>query len=126
MISKEQKRSAFALEKIRKIGGSVTKDMANFIVGTPTMILQNGFGQTMAFLLSKRKEKTDKHGFVFEVIRDWAVKENPKLKKDDMDFLNGISGMDQTLYLTLQEETLMLLQWLKRYAKAFQDDKEEG
>jgi CRISPR-associated protein Cmr5 len=127
MVSKEQKRSAFALKKIEQLGGSISKDMANFIVGTPTMILQNGFGQTMAFLLSKNKDKKDKHGFVFDVIQNWAVRENPEVaRNDDLAFLSSISKMDQDLYMNLQEETLMLLQWLKRYARAFQEDKQEG
>lgn len=127
MVSKEQKRSEFALEKIDSLG-SVKEDLVNFIVGTPTMILQNGFGQTMAFFLSKSglKKKHDKHTFVFDVIAEWTQRENPDIQKDPKSFLELLSKLDQTSYMTLQEETLKMLQWLKRYARAFQDEDGKG
>lgn len=129
MLSKEQKRSKYALERLEKLD-KIDKDLANFIVGTPTMILQNGFGQTMAFLLSKGngKDKNEKHNFVFHTIVGWsnrAFDGSLEIKTDKNGFLNSISELDQSDYITLQEETLKLLQWLKRYARAFQEDKEE-
>lgn len=127
MISKEQERSKFALKEIDKLG-NVQKEMANFIVGTPTMILQNGFGQTMAFLLSKSKDKNDKYGFVFNTIAQWAEKEFPEIEINEAkkSLVTAVSSMDQTVYITLQEESLKILQWLKRYARAFQEEENKG
>ena len=121
MISKEQKRSEFALKRLQQ-HGKINKELANFIVGTPTMILQNGFGQTMAFLLSKGngKNQDEKHNFVFNTICAWSGKENTKITEDKNTFFNTIAGLSQDEYLILQEEALKLLQWLKRYARAFQ------
>ncbi len=126
MISKEQKRSAFALQHLQK-HGQINKDLANFIVGTPTMILQNGFGQAMAFLLSKGngKKKDEKHNFVFNTICAWSGKENNKISEDKNTFFNTVAGLSQEEYLNLQEEALKLLQWLKRYARAFQEESKE-
>jgi len=129
MISKEQKRSDFALEQLKNTfstGGNLTikKELANFIVGAPTMILQNGFGQTMAFLLSKCKGKTDKkdkHFFTFETIARWSERVNEKVPSEKAGFFGAVSSLDQTDYLKLQEEALKMLQWLKRYARAFQE-----
>ena len=60
MQTKEQERAAFALKQITNIFGiPVAKDDANFVVGVPTMILTNGLGQTMAFLLAKGKSRRD-------------------------------------------------------------------
>ena len=52
-----QERSQFALERI--IGGKSkinedVKSFTSFTAGAPTVILQNGFGQAMAFWLSKK------------------------------------------------------------------------
>jgi len=123
MISKEQKRSKFALQCLQQ-HGTINKDLANFIVGTPTMILQNGFGQTMAFFLSKGngKDKNEKHNFVFNTICAWSHQENHDIPTDKNTFFNAVSGLSQEEYLILQEETLKLLQWLKRYARAFQEE----
>lgn len=122
MISKEQKRSKFALQCLQR-HGAIDKDLANFIVGMPTMILQNGFAQTMAFLLSKGngKDENEKHNFVFNTICAWSHQENNKIHSDKHIFFNAISELSQEEYLILQEEALKLLQWLKRYARAFQE-----
>ena len=129
MISKEQKRSDFALEQLKNTfsnGGNLTikKELANFIVGAPTMILQNGFGQTMAFLLSKCKGKTDKkdkHFFTFRTIARWSERVNEKVPSEKSAFFEAVSSLEQADYLKLQEEALKMLQWLKRYARAFQE-----
>jgi len=84
--------------------------------GLPSMILQNGFGQTLAFLLSKGK---DKHLAAFEIIALWLV--NRKFispSNQQLDILNQISKMNQAQYLQAQRETLAMLEWLKRYANA--------
>jgi CRISPR-associated protein Cmr5 len=127
MNSMEQKRSDFALQQINSgMNGtkSISSDLATFIVGTPTMILQNGLGQTMAFLLAKcpSKEQTmaNKHYFTFNAIVQWIRKVKPAIPADPMGFFNTVSNLDQQDYLTLQDEALKMLQWLKRYAKAFQ------
>ncbi|MFV9646819.1 MAG: type III-B CRISPR module-associated protein Cmr5 [Desulfobacterales bacterium] len=130
MISKEQKRSDFALKQLKDTfsnDGDLTikKDIANFIVGAPTMILQNGFGQTMAFLLSKCKgktEKKDKHFFTFTTIARWSERINEKVQPERSGFFEAVSSLEQTDYLKLQEEALKMLQWLKRYARAFQEE----
>lgn len=122
MQTKEQTRSAFALEQIRTVfNDQVDEKTANFIVGTPTLILTNGLGQTLAFLLSKKKELKQKA--VFDMIRKWLMKEIPALQGGaEMDFLKKFASLDQTTYLTCQQEALAMLQWLKRYARAFEKE----
>ena len=118
MQTKEQKRSAFALIQVEKVFGiPVDKETANFVVGVPTMVLANGLGQTLAFLLSKQK---DQHKKTFHAIKQWLETEEPGLKgKTDLQFLQAIAAIDQSVYLRAQQETLAMLQWLKRYVRAF-------
>lgn len=122
MQTKEQQRSAFALEKIQTVFRMpVSKDVANFIVGTPTLVLENGLGQTLAFLLSKQKQE---HTDICNILRDWLGQEIQTLQTtDNFTFLQQLAGLDQHKYLRAQQEALALLQWLKRYARAFQEDK---
>ena len=121
MQTKEQKRSLFALEQIsRHFNDQVDQETANFIVGMPTMILTNGLGQSMAFLLSKG-ERQSKYGRVFDIISTWLQQDIQELAApSEMEFLKQFSRLDQSVYLTAQQETLAVLQWLKRYARAFQ------
>lgn len=122
MQTKEQQRSAFALEKVQTVFRMpVSKDVANFIVGTPTLVLENGLGQTLAFLLSKQKQE---HTDICNILRDWLGREIQTLQTtDNFTFLQQLAGLDQHKYLHAQQEALALLQWLKRYARAFQEDK---
>ena len=123
MISREQLRSKFALEQLNN--KKIPDELATFIVGAPTMILQNGFGQTMAFLLSKSKGKpdeSDKHYFTFKTIATWSNNVNGQVPAGEPGFFKAVSQLNQSEYLTLQEEALKMLQWLKRYARAFQEE----
>lgn len=123
MISKEQLRSKFALEQLNN--KKIPDELATFIVGAPTMILQNGFGQTMAFLLSKCKGKADendKHYFTFKTIAAWSNKVNGHVPAGEPGFFSAVSQLKQSDYLSIQEEALKMLQWLKRYARAFQEE----
>jgi CRISPR-associated protein Cmr5 len=77
----------------------------------------------MAFLLAKcpgEQHPGNKHYFTFNAIAQWIQQINKKISTEPMDFFNTVSNLDQQDYLTLQDEALKMLQWLKRYAKAFQ------
>jgi CRISPR-associated protein Cmr5 len=127
MSSKEQIRSRFALDQLERFtagGQRVSEELANFVVGTPTMILQNGFGQTMAYLLSTCKgnyDPNEKHYFTFRAIARWSERQNANISSNECTFFGSVAGLSQQEYLTLQEEALKMLQWLKRYARAFQE-----
>ncbi|MDY0300871.1 MAG: type III-B CRISPR module-associated protein Cmr5 [Trichlorobacter sp.] len=123
MATKEQQRSAFALQQIEEVFGvEVAKADANFIVGTPTMILTNGIAQTMAFLLSRKK--SEKERGVFNILKKWLAQEVPGLAgpTDEKIFLQKFASLQQKEYLQAQNESLALLQWLKRYARAFESE----
>ena len=120
MQTKEQIRSAFALGQIQSVfNDRVDEKTANFLVGVPTMILTNGLAQTLAFLLSKKKEQ--KHKDTFHIIKNWLSREIPSLTTNsEMEFLNKFAELKQSEYLKAQQEALAMLQWLKRYARAFE------
>lgn len=121
----EQQRSEFALNLLQGTKANQLleeSDFTGFMNGIPTMILQNGFGQALAFLLSRisRKNGLNKYEFAFNGIKDWLQTRNLLDKKsDNASIMENISKMTQSQYLEAQEESMKLLQWLKRYVKAF-------
>lgn len=117
--TKQQQRASYALECLTKDSSEVDKELATFIVGMPNMILSNGIGQTMAFLLAKKK---DKMGKVFDILKKWLQNEMPVFKDatDNLSFLKKFNSISQSEYLKAQQECLRLVEWLKRYARAFQ------
>lgn len=122
----QQQRAAFALNEISKIAeknnGKISAELASFIVGMPTMILTNGIGQTFAFLLSTGKGK---HEITYTIMKKWIIQKNPHIflqeELDNIHFLKKFNSISQHQYLEIQHEELRLLEWLKRYARAFED-----
>lgn len=119
----QQERAKFAIEQLEKISSNqvIDKDIATFIVGMPNMILSNGIGQTMAFLLAKN----DKEKKVYKILKNWICKKYANLgftDKSDMDFIKTFCTLKQDKYLEIQRECLRLCEWLKRYARAFQEE----
>lgn len=125
--TKQQKRAEFALNSLEEFKGSVPKDHAQFIVGVPTMILTNGLGQTLAFLKAKSEKKSERK-FVYEKMKEYLKKEYRHFSScsDDVDFLKKLNSVPQGEYIKMQKEMLLMLEWLKRYARAFEKAEEKG
>jgi CRISPR-associated protein, Cmr5 family len=110
-----QERAEFALNKVVDIPQDKKEKFKPFSAGAPSMILQNGFGQAIAFWISKGKGE---HIEMFNIVKNWLCQNNLASGQNKRDFILNISQMDQSKYLTAQKETLALLEWVKRYANA--------
>lgn len=128
-----QERAEYALEKVLELDGSLRRDFKTFSAGIPSMILQNGFGQVLAFLLAKgtdkdlKQKKNDKNIEMLKIIREWLVDKVGYAKGGDLkEFIENINKMSQQEYLSAQEETLKLLEWVKRYANSFLGEGDES
>jgi len=131
MRTMAQQRAEFALDRVLQSMGRITdkKNFASFIAGAPAMILQNGFGQTLAFWLAKgtkdgRINGNDKHILLFDIVKDWLslkdkdIRNNFASSGERVGLMREISEMQQNKYLSAQSETLSLLEWVKRFANA--------
>lgn len=136
-----QKRAQFAyeqvqkaLEKLEKENQNVAKDFASFVSGLPAMILQNGLGHTLCFLLAKAADqkkgiykttgKEAKHWLAFEALASWLA-ERGLLSFDSQNpasTLEGLTSKEALDYLALQEEALRFLEWFKVMSKMFVED----
>ena len=115
-----QKRAEYALEKVLKIPeGKKKEDFKSFSAGAPSTILQNGFGQALAFWISKAKGD-DKHSILFKMVKDWLIVNDfvKPQNNSDAGFIKALSEMEQSGYHAAQKEALALLEWVKRYANA--------
>ncbi len=109
-----QRRAEYCLQKLENLGCD-RDEFKKLTAGLPAMILQNGFGQTLAFLLAK---SGDKHIAAFEIIVGWLEINNILPEGNKKIKLQAISRMPQSKYLHAQRESLAMLEWLKRYANA--------
>jgi CRISPR-associated protein Cmr5 len=116
-----QERASFALEEVKKAHGTAKFD--KLTAGLPAMILQNGFGQTMAFLLAKAtkdggfKEK-DSHYQAFRIMVAWLNMRSIVTGSQPSDFMKNLCEIPQSKYLLAQDEALAVLEWVKRYANS--------
>jgi CRISPR-associated protein Cmr5 len=118
-----QERAEFALNKILSVIKKEIdqKKLKAFSSGAPNMILQNGFGQALAFWLSKSKDNNH-YDVIFKIVKEWLEKKNYVNSSNDKEFIENISKMSQQDYLKCQKESIALLEWVKRYANAFCED----
>lgn len=112
-----QRRAAFALEHIRTLSAATRNGFRDKVKGAPAMILQNGLGAALAFMLGK-----DDHKEVAKAVLAWVVREGilPGLRSDPTqgELIKGLNSLGLNDYLRAQQEALEVLAWLKRYADA--------
>jgi CRISPR-associated protein Cmr5 len=126
MKTLEQERSNYAFKCISEIKGKpFEKDASSLISKLGTLILTNGLGNTLAFLFAKGK---DHHLEVIAIISNWLLRQEsqkePGFKRDNvkvrieeiMKRLVLDASVEQYMYYT--EETLRLVNWLRRFSDA--------
>jgi len=125
MKTLEQERSSYAFECISKIKGkNFEKDASSLIAKLGTLILTNGLGNTLAFLFSKAK---DHHLETIVIISNWLYKlegRKEEIKKDnvqqkiDQIMKKFVLDVDVEKYMYYTDETLRLINWLRRFSDA--------
>lgn len=107
-------------------GLKLKKETVSFLKGLPPMIMQNGLGQTIAFMKSKSKDKDDKnnndkneYGSILKVF-------NVLFNSTDKDLIiDVIFQLDPKKYLHMQKEAIEYAGWMKKFALAFNVDPKE-
>jgi len=144
----EQKRAEFTFNSVNNIKDKkFAGDFKNLVKKTPSYILTNGLGNTLAFFFSKKKNHhialayiISKYLFkeneytskifnisepIFEIELD-SIIENDALIKQLQDILfQKLVFTDTDTYILATEETLRLLNWLKRFVEAMIEGEEE-
>lgn len=110
-----QERAAYALKRVKE--ASKDHDYAGLCRDMPAMLLQNGLGQSLAFLLSKSKGANDKaHRQLYDDLSGWLI-QNRRIYSEG-GLIEAVMNGDRRTYMTAHEEALELSGWLKRFADA--------
>ncbi|ASJ16080.1 type III-B CRISPR module-associated protein Cmr5 [Thermococcus chitonophagus] len=137
----EQKRAEFAYNKVLEVRGTseeIQKKYRSYVRSAPTLILTNGLGQTLAFYLSKignsngdyeeinlndlKKADQKAYAYLYKHIAEW-LDEKIIHSKNPIEYYTRASS---TEVLTLTEEVIALLKWMRRFADAMLKGDERG
>ncbi len=121
----EQKRAQYAHKFITidcKNNSIDTVKLLTLIRKTPTMVIQNGLGQTLAFLLADAKgDKAEPSYIFYAFMQKWLCeKEHPcQVYKGDDELMQQLIHGNRSDYIRAQQEILALFNWLKKFADAW-------
>jgi CRISPR-associated protein Cmr5 len=150
----EQRRAEFSYKcidiiKDLKINDEFKLHFKSLVKKLPVLILTNGFGNTIAFLLSKGKEEHILLTYIiarnifyenrytrkiFGINEDFFSKELKELlekrefleeKKLILEKLEELIFVDVDKYMIATEETLRLLNWMRRFVEVMIEDEKE-
>lgn len=117
MPTLSQQRAKHALQKaLDSVKQSQQGKFEPLCAGAGPTIVQNGLGQAMAFWASKRDDVPKQ--LLFEAIRTWLANRDLVKSSNVPSFFDAISRLEPRKYLAAQRETLLFLEWLKRFAAA--------
>ncbi len=85
----------------------------------PAMIHMNGLGQAAAFYRSKAGTRL----YLYKLMNAWLTSEGQPYYGHD-DLLAGITQDNQHTYRLAQAEAVALMDWVKKFAKAFMEGEE--
>ncbi len=128
------KRASYALQEVlnlfKELSDNQKKEFKKFVAGAPAMIQQNGFGQALAFWLSKDEGKNStKYRKLFNMVVKWLsykkldvhnhfiFTERPE--ENYQQVMIELSEMQQGKFLAAQKESMAVLEWIKRFAHAY-------
>ena len=124
----QQQRAAYALERIKQLTGSLDKEgkksLKAYASGLPAMIHMNGLGQALAFTRAKGADSNasaSAHEALYSLVSDWLCREGQPYA-GQQDVMEGITRCDQATYIQAQAETQALMNWVKKFAKAYLAD----
>ncbi len=131
----EQRVAKYALdviEKHRHAGASdVARRYATLVRSVPSMVMQNGLGQTLAYLLADAEGKPDKPSKqLYQELQEWLLgnpsEERPqRVYRTGDDLITALMDGSRYDYQRAQEAVLALLGWMRKFADAYLPKGEE-
>ncbi|MBU0655543.1 MAG: type III-B CRISPR module-associated protein Cmr5 [Gammaproteobacteria bacterium] len=123
MQTMQQKRAKYALDQVNAAitNGVNQKEYRAHASNLPAMIHMNGLGQAAAFF----KSKGGTHGELYNLLSGWLCQQDQPYA-GCANLLAGITSEDMHKYRLAQAEAQMLMDWVKKFAKAFMTDGDSG
>jgi CRISPR-associated protein Cmr5 len=113
METLEQKRAQHAWKKSQEGVARVGKDYINVAKGFPSLIMNSGLLQVMAFAHEKGKVNE----MVAEHLRDW-LSFQCKTPKEFAQFMEALMKFEPQAYQAITTEAFAWLKWLRQIAPA--------
>ncbi|MFA7240143.1 MAG: type III-B CRISPR module-associated protein Cmr5 [Sulfuricellaceae bacterium] len=128
MQTMQQERARYALEQVEtlKKNGIGQKEFKSYAASFPAMIRMNGLGQAAAFYRSKGAEDNAKgiaYLALYDLLCGWLAKEGQPYAGCDL--LQGITANDMRAYRLAQAEAMLVLDWVKKFAKAYMEEEQQ-
>ena len=119
----QQQRAGFALTQVQGAASHFNSkqqtEYKSYASALPAMIHINGLGQAAAFYKSKGKGEEDKpHEMLYQLLSDWLTKPNQPYAGAN-DLIQAITVQDMHQYRLAQAEAQALMDWVKKFAKAY-------
>jgi len=93
------------------------KEYRSIVMKSPTMIITNGLGQTLAFLKSKGKnDKSKPEEKLYRDIEGWLDKRVQWTAKGEL--MEKVISLPNDKFRYATAETLSFLSWMRRFADA--------
>lgn len=113
----QQQRAQFALKEVRRAATQTNiskSEYKSYASNLPAMIHINGLGQAAAFF----KSKQGTHLELYNLLSKWLIKSGQPYAGHD-DLMQGIVKEDMNKYRLAQAEAQALMDWVKKFAKAY-------
>jgi CRISPR-associated protein Cmr5 len=131
-LSLDQKRAQYAYAQVAAVNegaAAIKAEYTGVVQNLPVAVLQNGLGQTVAFLMSKAKGNTNTaEGAAIEHLSTWLidirrilVPPNPPSGADRL--MRALLGSSRDGWARAEDEALAIATWLKRFAEALMPKK---
>ncbi|RMG26604.1 MAG: type III-B CRISPR module-associated protein Cmr5 [Methanobacteriota archaeon] len=142
-ITLDHERAQLALQAVQEIAEgdlNIAKKFRSYVESLPAIIVRNGLGQALAMEAANGKvgkkdnnandsesteEKKDKpdeiaHKKLYGIVSKWILQRVYGIQDEPspLQVIDEIISSDQMTYMRAQEEALLLLQWVKRFANA--------
>ena len=132
----QQQRAKYALRRVQSAANNPHighKEFKSYASNLPAMIHMNGLGQAAAFFKSKGNSSPE-YAALYNILSNWLCSSDndPQLQQEMpiqpysgcADLLAGITTKDMHAYRLAQAEAQMLMDWVKKFAKAFMTESE--
>lgn len=121
--SKEQERAKKAWDLVNTVPNGTADKYKSLVKSAPVMILTNGLGQTLAFVLSKVKGQNE-YFMLYSHLDQW-LKSNIPWTTNRNTLIEQIMHENSQTNRMATEEALAFLSWVKRFATARVPDETE-
>jgi len=120
----EHERAKKAWDLVNSVPNTIIDSYASLAKSVPVMILTNGLGQTLAFIISK--SKTKEYNLLYNHLSVWLSKNVVWTQNDDIsdDLIERVIHEKSQGYRKATEEALAFLAWVKRFATALEKEED--